>query len=369
MNYIYNISNHPKRSEIEKRLEIIKFFDKFGQEATKQAFNKGRSTIFLWKQKIKQSGGKLSSLSPASKAPRTRAKRVQTEETIQFIKNYRLIHPGSDKVTIKPLLDNYCTKIGITTLSESTIGRVIRTLKDKGQIPDYYIRTTINGKTGKLLFRKIGKHKIKKMRSKGYCPKNPGDLVQIDAISFFKNGIKRYCLCALDVTSRFAFAYLYNTLSSTSAKNFVERLEEVAPFGIRAIQTDNGSEFHKYFDKYLKERNIIHYWNYPKYPKGNAFIERFNGVIQRQYIGWHIGEIDDTDTFNKGLMQYLIWYNTEKVHRGIGKQPPLRYIINTFMSSQKSNMLWTVTKIGFFHLYDKIKVFECFMLLDRGVII
>jgi putative transposase len=42
-------------------------------------------------------------------------------------------------------------------------------------------------------------------------------------------------------------------------------------------------------------------------------------------------------------MQYLIWYNTEKVHRGIGKQPPLRYIINTFMSSQKSNMLWTVT--------------------------
>ncbi|MGI6371230.1 MAG: hypothetical protein ACOX0G_02145 [Patescibacteria group bacterium] len=61
MNYIYNISNHPKRSEIEKRLEIIKFFDKFGQEATKQAFNKSRSTIFLWKQKIKQSGGKLSS--------------------------------------------------------------------------------------------------------------------------------------------------------------------------------------------------------------------------------------------------------------------------------------------------------------------
>lgn len=344
MNYIYNISNHPKRREIEKRLEIIKFFDEFGREATKQAFRKSRSTIFLWKQKIKESGGKLSALAPGDTTPKTRVKRTQTEQTVEFVKNYRLAHPGSDKVTIKPVIDAYCAQLSIPTVSESTIGRIIKKLKDEGQIPDYYIRTTVNGATGKLLFRRIGKHKIKKLRSKRYRPQAPGDLIQIDAISFFKDGIKRYCICALDIVSRFAFAYLYNTLSSVSAKDFVEKIEDVAPFAVRAVQTDNGSEFHKYFDKYLSDRNITHYWNYPKYPKGNAFVERFNGVIQKQYIGWHLGDIEDTNAFNKGLMEYLIWYNTEKVHRAIGKQPPLRYFINTFVSPQKSNMLWTVTR-------------------------
>jgi len=42
-------------------------------------------------------------------------------------------------------------------------------------------------------------------------------------------------------------------------------------------------------------------------------------------------------------MDYLIWYNTEKVHRSIGKVPPLRYYLNDFINPKKSNMLWTLT--------------------------
>jgi hypothetical protein len=42
-------------------------------------------------------------------------------------------------------------------------------------------------------------------------------------------------------------------------------------------------------------------------------------------------------------MNYLIWYNTEKPHRGIGKLPPLRYYLDNFVTPQQSNMLWTLT--------------------------
>jgi putative transposase len=42
-------------------------------------------------------------------------------------------------------------------------------------------------------------------------------------------------------------------------------------------------------------------------------------------------------------MDYLIWYNTEKPHRGIGKLAPLRYYLDKFTNPQKSNMLWTLT--------------------------
>ena len=31
--------------------------------------------------------------------------------------------------------------------------------------------------------------------------------------------------------------------------------------------------------------------------------------------------LNDLDVFNRSLMNYLIWHNTEKPHRGIGKKP------------------------------------------------
>lgn len=339
MNYVYNIFDHPKRQEIEKRLEIIKFFDQFGDQATNRAFGKSRSTIFLWKQKIKKSGGKLSALASGNKAPKTRAKRKLTDKTVRFIKDYRLAHPGVDQATIKPALDVFCIQNNLLSVCESTIANVIKELKLKGELPDYYIKTTLDGKTGKLRFHKAGRSKKNKLRIGKYIPQDPGDLVQIDAITFFLMGTKRYIITAIDIKTRFAFAYAYKTLSSASARDFIQKLEIVAPFEIRAAQTDNGKEFAKHFDEYLGQRDITHYWNYPKNPKSNCYIENFNGLIQRQYVGWHLGELIVPDEFNKGLIQYLLWYNGEKPHRSICKLPPLLYYVNNFIGSQKSNML------------------------------
>jgi hypothetical protein len=46
----------------------------------------------------------------------------------------------------------------------------------------------------------------------------------------------------------------------------------------------------------------------------------------------------------KPLMEYLIWYNTEKPHCSIGKIPPLRYYLDNFITKpNNSNMLCTLT--------------------------
>ncbi|MGI6371065.1 MAG: hypothetical protein ACOX0G_03850 [Patescibacteria group bacterium] len=42
------------------------------------------------------------------------------------------------------------------------------------------------------------------------------------------------------------------------------------------------------------------------------------------------------------IIDYLVAFFCY-LSQGISKQPPLQYIINTFIGSQKSNMLWTVT--------------------------
>lgn len=340
MNYIYDIVNHPKREIVEKRLEIIKFFDEFGFRATKRAFGKGRSTIFLWKQKLRKSE-KLSSLAPMDRTPHHFRQREISSQVIAFIRNYRIKHPGAGKETVKPPLDAYCKTLGIKSVSESTIGRIILSLKEKNLIPKQCSNITINGKTGRLKVKKQ-KKKYRKLRRNGYFPEYPGDLVQIDTIELFIDGLKRYIVTAYDLVTCFAFAYCYHSDSSANAMDFLKKLRYIAPFPIKRIQTDNGSEFEKYFKEYVKEKEIIHFHNYPHHPQSNACVENFNGVIQRQFIDWHAQLLVNPEEFNKELMDYLIWYNTEKQHKRLGKIPPLKYYLDNFIKiPQKSNMLWT----------------------------
>lgn len=82
----------------------------------------------------------------------------------------------------------------------------------------------------------------------------------------------------------------------------------------------------------------------PKHPQANGHLERFNRTIQEQFVELYLDFIDEPAAFNLKLMDYLIWYNTEKLHRGIGNLPPLRYYLDNFIvTSKKSNMLWMLT--------------------------
>jgi transposase InsO family protein len=342
MKLVLDVLNHPQRKEIERRLEIIKFFDEFRAEATRKAFGKSRSTIYLWKQKLAKHGGKLSGLAPGDKTPHHKRRRLVNPFIEDFILRYRLAHPGTDKLTITPALAVACRQSGIRTISESTVGRIIQDLKARGKIPKS-VKISLNGETGKLHFqeKKAGK---KKLRRKGFLPCQPGDLVQMDTVSIFAYGLKRYLFTAIDVSTRMAFAYAYKASSSSNGRDFLRKFVTVTPFVTSRIQTDNGGEFAHHFDVYCQESDLTHFFNYPKHPQSNACLERFNKTIQEQFVYWHIEEMDDLETFNQNLMEYLIWYNTEKPHRGIGRLPPLKYYLNNFFAPpEKSNMLWTLT--------------------------
>ena len=346
MQYINNISEHAKRECIEKRVEIIKFFDEFGTDATRKAFHRSRSTIYLWKQRIKLSGGKLSAIAPGDTTPLHKRKRVVHPFIENFIIAYRTNHPGSDKTTIAPALTAGCILAGIKPVSVSTVGRIIHDLKMHGRLPKYS-KITINGRSGNLLVREQKQAK-KKTRRKGFIPQRPGDLVQMDTISIFAAGLKRYIFTAIDVRTRFAFAFNYSSNSSANGSDFLEKFRHVAPFAVTRIQTDNGSEFAKHFDTCCQDSDLTHFFNYPRHPKSNAHLERFNRTIQEQFVNWHIDELDKLDDFNQNMMTYLIWYNTEKPHRGIGNLTPLQYYIVNFLNpSLQSNMLWTLTIYSF----------------------
>jgi transposase InsO family protein len=87
------------------------------------------------------------------------------------------------------------------------------------------------------------------------------------------------------------------------------------PYQIKHILTDNGSEFKKHLSKLIKDSDIVHYHTYPKTPKMNAHCESFNGTIQEEFVDYHQNLLfEDMTEFNKKLSNYLLFYNTKRVH-------------------------------------------------------
>lgn len=344
MNLYQSILKASKDEVASFRLKVLEYQKKYKTKATVEAFSVPRPTLYRWKKQLNDSGGQATSLIPKSRAPKHKRTKETKPEVLAFIKQYRDAHPGVGKETIKYALDERGLGKGVKTVSASTIGRRLKELKEKGELMECKKTLTVNARTGKLKTRGEPK-KRKKLRRQGYEPNVSGDLVQADSITIFVDGLKRYLVTATDVKSRFSFAYAYSTLSSRNAKDFMKKFQAVCPFSLSHVQTDNGGEFEKHFEAYVKEENLVHFYNYPKHPKSNAYVERFNRTIQEQYVNWHKEEMVDVDPFNRGLMDYLLWYNTEKPHKGLKNIPPLKYYLETEVKNKKkSHMLWTLTR-------------------------
>lgn len=330
-----------------ERIKIIRFFEKYGEEATREAFLVARSTVFLWKKKLMEKGYHPSALIPGSRAPIRRRQKEWHPEIVKYIIKRRWESPRLGQGPLKKEVDEFCKERGIKPISASTIARIIRYLKDKGKILNPKAKVSFYAKTGKVVIRE--KKKKKKLRRKGYNPSKPGELVQMDSLFVFADGIKRYIFTAIDLKTRFAFAYAYKSLKSDNAKDFMEKLRKVTPFEIKAIQTDNGSEFSGNFEKYLEKLKIIHFYNYPRDPQSNAYVERFNRTLEEHYVEWYADTITHLEKFNYNLVKYLLWYNTKKPHKALGHDPPLKYFIENWIKNKynkyKSNMLWDSTVI------------------------
>ena len=82
----YSLYSYDTTKVAKFRLKAIEFHNEFGTRATMKAFDVKRSTIFLWKKKFKDSGGRLSSLIPQSTRPKNPRRMMVDYRIIEFIK-------------------------------------------------------------------------------------------------------------------------------------------------------------------------------------------------------------------------------------------------------------------------------------------
>lgn len=306
------------------RAKVISFWEKHGLVATTDAFPVKRSSLFEWKKKLKESGGKLLSLNEKKRTPKHTRKRdwpFQIRQKINVIRQDP-IHPNLGPEKIYPLLKTFCREQNLPCPSPATITRIIADDPEKMRIFPQKISH----------FGKIKKANRKKVlrKPKGLAPQYPGHLVALDTIEKFVDGTRRYVITFEDIYTRFAFAWATKSHASCAAEGFFELCRKVFPYSINFlwVLTDNGSEFKKHFSEKLRELHLTHYHTYPRTPKMNAHVERFNRTIQDDWIDWHIQDLKDADTFNNSLMDYLIFYNTERVHYAFqNKLSPMQFML------------------------------------------
>jgi transposase InsO family protein len=183
------------------------------------------------------------------------------------------------------------------------------------------------------------KYRVRKLKYKYVkIPLSPGELVEMD-IKFVPDRIKRhkyYQFTAIDTASRWRYLKVYNSYSNYDSMRFLKELINVAPFRIRAVKTDNGSNFTNRYTGYLKSTDpfnprlhefdvlcqrydIIHYLIDPGKPAQNGKVERSHRTDQEMFY-----ERNTFETFNDLKQKVAIWndeYNNLE-HCGLdGKTP------------------------------------------------
>ena len=320
------------------RMRVLAHWEKHGIQSTMDAFNVKKRTLFNWKRALKEGGGKIESLNPGKREPKEKRKRIWAVEILNEIKRIRWQYPnlGSDK--IYPLLLEFCLEKGLNCPKPVTIKRLVKDLGGLRMAPQ---KVSHFGKIKSLKRRKVLR------KPKDLKAEYPGHVVALDTVERFVQGMRRYVITFEDIYTRFGFAWGTKSHASLAAKEFFGLCLKIFPYPITFVLTDNGSEFKKHFNEELIRLHLVHYHTYPRTPKMNAHCERFNRTIQEDYIDYHVHELLNPEVFNRGLMDWLIFYNTRRVHHAFkNKYSPVQYMLSLQEQvnfSEKCNWRWPYT--------------------------
>lgn len=241
------------------RQRIIKYLEKHTVTEASIRFKISRKTIYKWKNRY---DGTLESLEDRSHRPHNSPK-AHSEKELKLIRRLAKKHNWTDLILIYQELKeryNYQRSYG-------GLKQVIAKMK-------------------KNKAKKKNKRKPKPYKRAAYI----GQKVQID-VKFVPSecvtdGKKYYEYIAVDECSRWAYRQMYDEHSTYSSYKFLLELIKAAPFQIREIQTDNGTEFTKallsknpektIFEQELEKLGIIYHRIRVATPRHNGKVERQN---------------------------------------------------------------------------------------------
>lgn len=210
----------------------------------------------------------------------------------------------------------------LVVLYEEDYGESIKPWSMRRIIHDrkLYAKRAVKTKRQKAQKQVVRKKRITELEKKPQT----GFLVEADTVVIYWSNEQRYVLTAIDYHSRLAFAYMYKSKAAKHATDFLKRLILLFGGSLENLHIDNGSEFKKEFEQAAKELGVELYHARPYRAQDKPLIERFNGIIQQEYID--LGHFTlDVEEFNRDLVHWLIYYNFKRPHHSLGLKRPAEY--------------------------------------------
>jgi putative transposase len=235
----YRLSKNapPELSQKEfDRLRVLTIYGETGDvKLVCQTFGISRATLYRWLERFDPKD--LTSLKEQSRRPRRVRRPLWSRELVRGVKELREAYSrwGKDKLVVLLRDQGHET-------STSTVGRILGHLKQRGELREPK-RRSISAKRKSR--RPYG---VRKPRD--YTAERPGDLVEVDTLDvrpFPWMTLKQFT--ARDVISKWDVIEARGRATATTAKEFIETLEQRMPFKVKALQVDGGSEFYSEFEE------------------------------------------------------------------------------------------------------------------------
>lgn len=270
------------------RQRVIKYSFKKGVTLASRYFRVSRNTVYKWRKRY---DGTWKSLLEKSHRPHSHPKQHTKEEHDLIMRYYS--RNKDDKIVL-------WTKI-----------------REKGYNRSYAVMCQYIRRQGlEQEDNRIHRHNKPYQRAD-----YPGQKVQID-VKYVPSycvptGNKYYQYTAVDECTRWTFREMYDEHSTYSSMDFLIKLVQNAPFPIREVQTDNGTEWTAallsssgkltLFEQKLEEYGI-------KYHRIRVATPRHNGKVERQhrtdearfYAKMRMYNLEDG---RKQLRRYNAWSN------------------------------------------------------------
>lgn len=299
---------HPLTEQATRKLKILDWHRANGNNIslTARHFAVTRKTITSWQNKFNRYGP--IGLNETTRKPKHfRQPTTSSLITLEAVK-LRKQYPAWSKYKIQKLMAQH----GIKT-SASTVGRIF---KRKG-----LIHPKISAKRRKAAVRPRARF------PRGFSISSPGDMIQIDTKQLnLIAGRKLYQFTAIDVLTKQRVLRYYPSLSSRNGALFLQDCLKSFPFTIKAIQTDNGSEFLKSFHTACIENNLPHYFIYPRTPKQNAYVENSHGSDEKEFYLQGV-VCSNIHIMQARLKQWQDTWNEIRPHAALNYLTPKEYFI------------------------------------------
>lgn len=304
--YLKKYNNLSKQAR--QRLKWFDYYHKCENASlTCRHFDISRKTFYKWQKVYDPSN--LYTLEDRSKEPINKRQREITSEQEMRIVRLRKRYIRYSKIKL--------AKIYLREYEEPISSWKIQKVIEKHKL--YYNPK----KTARVTRKRLNAVKKKRIAELKKKPKN-GFLLCLDTVEIRWNNAKRYIFTGIDYFSKVAFARMYQNANSYNAADFLNRLLYLTNGKIENIQTDNGSEFEKYFNQGCQKLELERYYSRPRTPKDNSVNERFNRTLQEEFI--NLGNCtSDTIQFNQSLTEWLIEYNFRRPHAALNYETPIKF--------------------------------------------